>query len=332
MKKVLIIRFSSIGDIVLTTPVIRCIKHQIQDVEIHYFTKKSFSNILINNPYISKVHSLDDNFNDIINVLKNEHFDYIIDLHKNIRTQIVKKRLRVPSFSFQKLNLEKWLFVNLKLRNIMPKVHIVDRYFGAVKSLGVVNDNLGLDYFIDAKDKVDISAFPEIFGKGYIAIVTGGKHTTKQIPENILISICDRISTPILLLGGKEDFDKTELVLNKSTNKNIINACGTYNLNQSASIIAQAAKVITGDTGLMHIASAFKKEIISLWGNTVPEFGMYPYLPKGEEKKAIILQVEGLKCRPCSKIGYEKCPKGHFKCMNNQNIETIINTINTNND
>ena len=186
--------------------------------------------------------------------------------------------------------------------------------------------NKGLDYFIDEKDKVN--SLPETFQKGYIAIVTGGKHVTKQIPENILIKICNNINTPIILLGGKEDFDKTELVRTKSTNKDIMNACGSYNINQSASIIEQAAKVITGDTGLMHIAAAFKKEIISLWGNTVPEFGMYPYLPKGEENKSTIMEVKGLSCRPCSKLGYDKCPIQHFNCMNLINIDTIINTIN----
>ena len=297
----------------------------MEDVEIHYLTKKTFAGLLINNPYISKVHCLETNLNDTIDILQKENFDCIIDLHKNIRTFRVKMKLKVPSFTFNKLNIEKWLLVKLKI-NVLPKVHIVDRYFKAVKSLGVVNDNKGLDYFIDEKDKVN--SLPETFQKGYIAIVTGGKHNTKQIPENILIKICNNINTPIILLGGKEDFDKTELVRTKSTNKDIMNACGSYNINQSASIIEQAAKVITGDTGLMHIAAAFKKEIISLWGNTVPEFGMYPYFPKGEENKSTIMEVKGLSCRPCSKLGYDKCPIQHFNCMNLINIDTIINTIN----
>lgn len=325
MKKVLIIRFSSIGDIVLTTPIIRCVKQQMDDVEIHYLTKKSFAGLLINNPYISKVHCLETNLNDTIEILQKENFNCIIDLHKNIRTFRVKMKLKVPSFTFNKLNVEKWLLVKLKI-NILPKIHIVDRYFKAVKSLGIVNDNKGLDYFIDEKDKV--TSLPENFQKAYIAIVTGGKHVTKQIPENILIKICNNLNTPIILLGGKEDFDKTEMVRTKSTNKDIMNACGSYNINQSASIIEQAAKVITGDTGLMHIAAAFKKEIISLWGNTVPEFGMYPYFPKGEENKSTIMEVKGLSCRPCSKLGYDKCPIQHFNCMNQIDIDTIINTIN----
>ena len=144
MKKVLVIRFSSIGDIVLTTPILRCLKRQMEDVEIHYLTKKTFANLLVNNPYISKVHCFNTDLNLIIEDLKKENFDCIIDLHKNIRTFRVKMKLKVPSFTFNKLNIEKWLLVKLKI-NILPKVHIVDRYFKAVKSLGVVNDNKGLD-------------------------------------------------------------------------------------------------------------------------------------------------------------------------------------------
>ena len=93
----------------------------------------------------------------------------------------------------------------------------------------------------------------------------------------------------------------------------VYNACGRFSINQSASLVQQARVVITPDTGLMHIAAAFKKKIISVWGNTIPEFGMFPYLP---DKDSRIIQVEGLSCRPCSKIGYSSCPKKHFRCMN----------------
>ena len=122
----------------------------------------------------------------------------------------------------------------------------------------------------------------------------------------------------MVLLGGKEDAATAEQVYQFHKNKTL-NLCGKLNLNQSASIIQQANKVITSDTGLMHIAAAFKKDIISLWGNTIPEFGMGPYLAG---KNSQILEVKNLSCRPCSKLGYKKCPKGHFKCMNDIDIKT----------
>jgi ADP-heptose:LPS heptosyltransferase len=152
---------------------------------------------------------------------------------------------------------------------------------------------------------------PENHQKGYIGFVIGAKHFTKQLPVEKIISICKKINKPIILLGGKEDAARAEMIEN-AVGKNIFNACGKYNLNQSASLIKQATKVITHDTGLMHIAAAFKKEIISVWGNTVPAFGFTPYLPDPNSR---MVEVKNLSCRPCSKIGYDKCPKGHFKCM-----------------
>jgi ADP-heptose:LPS heptosyltransferase len=325
--KILLIRFSSIGDIVLTTPVIRCLKTQLDEVEIHYATKQNFKSIFEENPYIDKVHFLGDSLMDYIGQLREERFDYIIDLHHNLRTSIIKKALGVKSYSFNKLNWKKWLIVNLKIDRL-PNVHIVDRYLDTVKVLGVKNDSLGLDYFIPEKDEVPMEWLPETHRSGYVAYAIGGQHATKKLPLKRIIDLCDKINKPIVLLGGKEDIENGEQIkqffegtkgsesfeaglkeLNKKTI--IYNACGKYGLNQSASLIKQARYVFSHDTGLMHIAAAFKKEIFSLWGNTIPSFGMYPY-----RTKFTVLENNKLSCRPCSKIGYEKCPRGHFKCMN----------------
>src|SRR5690349_8684700 len=146
--KLLIIRFSSIGDIVLTTPVLRCIKQQIPDAEVHYLTKSSFRSVVVHNHYIDKIHFMDNDLKLVINQLKEERFDYVIDLHHNLRTLRVKRALDVPSFSFPKLNIQKWLLVNFKWKSIMPDKSIVERYFETVKELGVKNDGRGLDYFI----------------------------------------------------------------------------------------------------------------------------------------------------------------------------------------
>jgi len=316
LPKILILRFSSIGDIVLTTPVVRCLKKQLKDAEIHYLTKQSFAGIVNSNPYISKVYSITKDIDEVLPQLRAEKYDHIVDLHHNLRTAVVKSKLRVPATSFDKLNVKKWFLVNFKW-NIMPNVHIVDRYMETVRSLGVHNDNEGLDYFIPQQNEVDVSLLFESGVKGnrtrdYVAFVIGAKHSTKQLPEEKIISICKKIDAPVVLLGGKEDADKGERI-KAAAGDHVSNACGKFNLDQSASIVKQAAKVITHDTGLMHIAAAFKKQVISVWGNTVPEFGMYPYKPA---EGSVLFEVKGLSCRPCSKIGYEKCPRGHFKCMN----------------
>lgn len=310
MKKILIIRFSSIGDIVLTTPVIRCIKEQKPTTEIHFLTKTSFKSILENNPHLTKIHTIEKDVKEVMEQLQKENFDFVVDLHNNIRSIQTKNGLGKPSSTFKKLNFKKWVLVNLKIDK-MPKVHVVDRYMDTVAQLGIKNDNKGLDYFIPAKDEVSISSLPASHQKEYIGFVIGAKHFTKQLPTEKIISICKKINKPIVLLGGKEDNKRAEEI-EKAVGGSIYNACGKYNLNQSASIIKQASKIISHDTGLMHIAAAFKKEIISVWGNTVPSFGFTPYLPDSKSK---MVEVKNLSCRPCSKIGYDKCPKGHFKCM-----------------
>ena len=302
--KILVVRFSSIGDIVLTTPVVRMLKKQL-NAQVHYLTKSSYVSLLKNNPYIDSVYQIQNSITEVIADLKKEEYHYVIDLHSNLRTQILKFRLGMPAKSFNKLNIEKFMLTNFKLDK-MPKIHIVDRYLETVKHLGVKNDNQGLDFFLSANDKLDISIFP----KNYIVFVIGGQHATKILPNEKIISIIKKVNKPVLLIGGPEDAHRGEDIA-KACNK-VVNTCGKYSILHSASLVQQATMVITHDTGMMHIAAAFNKKIYSVWGNTVPEFGMYPYLESEQSKR---IEVKGLNCRPCSKIGYDKCPKGHFKCM-----------------
>ncbi len=312
LVKFLIIRFSSIGDIVLTTPVVRNLKQQCEGAEIHYLTKLQYADLLRSNPYIDKIHTLDKSLSEVVAKLKDEHFHYVIDLHNNLRTLRVKNRLRTVSFSFNKLNKEKWMIVNLKI-NKLPDIHIVDRYMKTISYFIDENDMKGLDYFIPDADIVDINELPVSHRAGYIAFAIGAQHFTKRLLINKITAICKLANMPVILMGDKNDAIVGDEIA-KQLGAKIYNACGKYNLNQSASIVEQSKLVISHDTGLMHIAAAFKKKIISIWGNTIPQFGMYPYL---SDKKSAIVEVKNLKCRPCSKIGFNKCPKKHFKCMNN---------------
>ena len=187
---------------------------------------------------------------------------------------------------------------------------------------------MGLDYFIPEKDEIEEDWLPATHRKEFVAFAIGGAHETKKLPLDRMIELCDKINKPIVLLGGKEDVangEKIESFFDRSHEKEdfkeplrelgkkaiVYNACGKFSINQSASIIKKATYVFTHDTGMMHIAAALKKNVFSIWGNTIPEFGMYPY-----GTKFTLLESKKVKCRPCSKIGYNKCPKGHFKCMN----------------
>ena len=328
MKKILIIRFSSIGDIVLTTPILRCLKAQIPSVEIHYLTKKKFETVLSANPYIDHLHTIDQQIAEILPKLKKEKFDRVIDLHKNFRSLGIRLSLQRPSSGFSKVNFRKWLVVKFKI-NRLPEYHIVDRYFKAIEKLSIKNDGKGLDYFIHEDDRLSLNDLPENFRNGFIGIVIGGMHFTKILPAVKIIELIKKLEKPVIIIGGPDDFQRGELIL-EGTEASVLNSCGMYSLNQSASLVSLADKIVTNDTGLMHIAAAFGKEIISVWGNTIPEFGMSPYLSKNTNHKSHLFQVDNLNCRPCSKIGYVKCPKSHFNCMNKQDVNEMAKILNQN--
>jgi ADP-heptose:LPS heptosyltransferase len=323
IKKILILRFSSIGDIVLTTSVVRCLKNQL-GAEIHYLTKAPFKTILSENPHIDKLITFEKSADEVLDILKNEKYDFVVDLHNNIRTLKLKGKLGVKSAAFPKLNMRKWLFVNTKW-DVMPDIHVVDRYFKAVESLGVQSDGLGLDYYIPESDQVDLyEILPTSFQSRYWVYTLGAQYKTKCLPEEKINELLVLIDVPIVFLGGKEDANLGERLAEKFPLKSI-NLAGKLNLNQSASVVQQSSGVVCHDTGLMHIASAFQKKMAVIWGNTTPKIGMYPYLPKSEVE---YFEVKELHCRPCSKIGFQKCPKGHFKCMNNQDLEAIADFVN----
>ncbi len=320
MPKVLILRFSSIGDIVLTTPVIRCIKTQVPNAAVHFLTKRSFQAVLKKNPYIDKLFTFENDLPDVIKQLKHEQYDIVIDLHKNIRSFRIKTALRKKSASFNKLNIQKWLLVNFHL-DLMPAKHIVDRYLAPAEKLpGIKNDGEGLDYYLDEKDHINPPKLHPALKNPYIAFVIGAQHNTKKLTPEKIALICNLLEYPVVLLGGSDDVLQAEQVMTQTNHPEIVNTCGTLSLNQSASLIQQAGVVITHDTGLMHIAAAFKKRIISIWGNTIPQLGMYPYFPHPDSK---IHEVNNLRCRPCSKIGYQKCPKNHFNCITLLNEKNI---------
>lgn len=321
MKKYLIIRFSSIGDVVLTSPIIRSIKMQLPDAVLHYATKKAFGGIIEANPHVDKVYTIEKEIDEITDQLVAENYDFVIDLHHNLRTYRLKRQLKVPSAAFPKLNLKKFLLTQFKI-NQMPPVHVVDRYFEAIESLGIKNDGKGIDFYIPEKDIVNLSAFG--IQPPYIAMAIGAQFATKRMPLDQLGRLISQINLPIVILGGPTDVQVAEELVNRFPH--LINCCGKLNLNQSASVLKQSLKVVTHDTGLMHIASAFKLPIISIWGNTVPAFGMYPYLP--EDNSLVKIHEVDLKCRPCSKIGYNNCPKKHFNCMMQQDIRAIAADIN----
>lgn len=317
MQRILVIRFSSIGDIVLTSPVVRVLRAKFPSADIRFVTKGQYAELVESNSNLDGVFKLEGSLKDLSKELKLFQPNLVVDLHHNLRTSILRALIGGKWLSFQKLNVAKWLKVNLKIDRL-PEVHVVERYLETLKPLGIQSDGKGLDFFFP--NSFQEPTIPKAF-ENAVAVVVGAKFATKRLPQEKLVELCNKLGQSVILIGGPEDVVIASGVENESKAK-IWNVCGKLSLMESASIIKRSGMAITPDTGMMHIAAALGKKIVSIWGNTIPVFGMYPYLPQNSDD-FYISEVPKLNCRPCSKIGYDKCPKGHFKCMNEQDIETI---------
>ncbi|MDE3125034.1 MAG: glycosyltransferase family 9 protein [Bacteroidota bacterium] len=324
--KILVIRFSSIGDIVLTTPAIRCLKQQLPHAEIHFLCKLQFKAVTEANPYIDRFHYYNGNLSALIETLKAEQFNYIIDLHKNFRSYKIRWALRTQVLAYQKLSIQKFLLTRFHI-NMMPGRHISLRCLDALAPLNVFDDGKGLDYFIPADATLKLGDLPASHSAGYIAIVIGASYFTKKLPIQKLQQLCKLIQYPIVLVGGKEDVEAGNAIATVDVIK-VYNACGKFSLHESADIVRQSHLVIAHDTGLLYIACAFKKRVFAIWGGTSPALDVEPYYGSSFVKQSVHAWyknyvVPNISCQPCSNFGTATCPKKHFHCMQWQNVEQI---------
>jgi len=322
---------------VLTTPVIRAIANRFPEADIHYLTKIEHYEVIKGHPLIKRIHLVNKSGKEPMAALQAECFDYIIDLHHNLRSRQFKWFLSGKKFSFGKLNIEKWLRVRCGI-NILPRVHIVERYLETLGPLGIATSPLPLEYFIPKVDQIDVrhlfekdnqsnvGPFNQTLHAPYGVYALGGHHATKRLPTDLIIELCHSIRSPLILLGSKGDQETAERVIRESNNPNLHSFCGRFNINQSADVVRQARVLITHDSVMMHIGAAFARPTLALWGNTIPEFGMFAWQPMYPQN-VHNFEITPLRCRPCSKIGFDACPKGHFKCMRTQPIDAIRDTF-----
>jgi len=314
-NNILIARFSSIGDVVLTTPILRAIKEQLPDTKITYLTTKPMACLLESNPFIDKLFVFEkSDQKDKINFLKkkillannSQKYSIAIDLQNNLRSKSLLSGLYKKKISYNKYRLYKLSLVYLKSLIRSPK-HVVDRYFETLAELNVVNKNYNTEIFLQNSDTPQQKNDKLIFG-----IAHGAQHFTKQwLPENfaeLMKLISSHYGAKFYLFGNKNEVDNSNLITNLY-NLNVENFTGKLPLPNTIQKINECHYFISNDTGLMHIASALQKPIVAIFGSTVPELGFTPY---GVQYK--ISQIT-LNCRPCSHIGRSNCPQKHFNCM-----------------
>jgi heptosyltransferase-2 len=277
--------------------------------------------LVASNPYIHQCHYLDNDLEATIAELKKIEFDYIIDLHHNLRSWKIKKAFGVKAFSYQKLSVKKLLLAKLHI-NLLPKTHVCERYIDTLQHFKVVNDGKGLDYFSPNNHSFTAANLPTSHQAGFVAFVIGASYFNKKMPVAKWIQLAEKINWPIVLIGGKEDQTDANLIT-ASNSRSIYNACGKYSLEESASIIQMSKLVVAHDTGFLHVAAAFKKPSITIWGATSPALQFEAYYPSENTPAHFNSLVPHLNCQPCSKQGSGQCPQGHFACMQLQDIDLI---------
>ncbi len=303
------------GDIILTSPVVRNVKNQL-DSEIHFLVKKTFLDLVDHSPHISKTHSLNPDIKHSISALQNESFDLVIDLQKNRKSKAIVKSLGCESLSFDKLNVKKWLLVQSGI-DLLPDIHIVDRYFKSLEPIQIVNDNLGNELFIspNTTNSVQELNLPAEF----IAIGMGAQHKGKCLNQEQLSFIIEEATLPIVLLGGKRELELSRSI-EKNSSKKIWNLTGKSSLLETAEIIRNSKITLSGDTGIMHMASAYKVPQISVWGCTSPKLGMFPY---EAHEDSIILEPIDHEKRPCAKLG-NRCKYAPNWCIQSIDPNRIV--------
>ena len=320
---ILIIRFGSIGDIILTSAFVRQVRKAYPEAAIDYVLKKEFYELLQYNPNIDHIYKYDTStklpgLKKLRETLKTKGYDYIFDLQNNFRSNYLLKAFPdAKKGQIDKLKIKRALLIYLKINRYGKILPVPLRYLKTAEAAAVKDDGLGLELLLG-----DNIHAPEIEGK-YIAIAAGAAHFTKRWPlekfKTLIQKIIDNHNLNIVLLGGKED---TSVFSTLEISDKVINFTGRLNLLESAAVIKNAAALISNDSALMHMATAVDTPVAAIFGSTSEELGFFPF-----RGKSLVLQNEGLWCRPCTHIGRNRCPLGHFKCMEEITADNVYNGL-----
>lgn len=328
--KILIIRLSSIGDVILTTPLVRSLRHKFRDAQIDFVIKKSFAEVMETNPHINHLYIFDKNVKNDLHRMRNEiqsaNYDWVIDIHKNFRSVYLRHGAKngiVTTYNKQVFHrtLLVWFGIN-RYRDVKP---VFLRYFEAVKNFQVEWDKKYTELVISDKELNEVRDIllkrKCDFNKPLIAICPGASFKNKQWKMEGFAEVADyfveKQNAGIVFLGGKNDAGLCRTIQHKMKHSSI-DVAGELSLRKSAAVLKISQLVFTNDSGLMHVAQSQKKPVVAIFGPTVRELGYFPF----PQYSTVIEKL--LKCRPCTHNGLNHCPKKHFKCMNEISSKEVI--------
>ncbi|TCD47695.1 glycosyltransferase family 9 protein [Chlorobium sp. N1] len=319
VRSILVVRLSSIGDIILTTPVVRRLRSRWPEARIDFCTRESFQPLLADSPYISALYTPE-------TLPAGSSYDLVADLQNNGRSRRLLKDVEAGRLvRYRKGNWKKWLLVHLKLDLYGEAPSVVDRYQASLSEFGVADDDTGCELFVPESDRAYAeSVLPG--GTRVLAVCFGARHFTKRWPPERFAEAIRSVlgafpSLRVVLLGGEEDAPHAMEIMQRLGEVppgSVENLAGRCTLMQTAALLRRSSAVLTNDTGLMHMASAFGLRLFVLFGSSSEAFGFLPYRSTYE-----LFEVRGLRCRPCSHIGRDRCPKGHFRCMREISSERV---------
>ena len=316
--KILIIRFSSIGDILLTTPFIRQVRNKFPEAQIDYVIKSKFSELIKHNPNLNNIFEFGEPpalpLKSLIKNINHGKYSYIFDLHNNIRSNVLRHRIGAnKKYHIRKNKIEQKILIWFK-KNLYKKITpIPERYLDVGQPAGISDDDKGLEiYWPDKAERTVKDKWREAgidLSKPIIGLVPGAGFFTKRWPLEYFSELANRFkgSYQVVILGGTNESGLGEVL---ATDKNIHNFAGKFTILESGIAISSMNLLIANDSGLMHMATAVKTPVIAIFGSSVRELGFFPY-----RGKSIVLENTELNCRPCSHVGREDCPRDHFKCM-----------------
>ena len=316
-KKALVIRFSAIGDIVLTSPIIRALKGA--GFQVDYVVKGKFKHAIESNQNVDKLFILEQEY--LKEELLTQKYSLVVDLQNNLKSLRLRNGLSKNIRVVNKENIKKLLLVRSGI-DLLKNQHIVERYFNSLNNLGVEDDGKGLDFFIPDDFNIENKSIPLDLSKPYISWVIGASYPKKKLPIEHVIQTCNKIKIPIAIIGGPTDEANGIEIINSVEHPNIYNLCGKLSLMESGFVLKKASLVLSNDTGLMHIASAFDKKIISFWGCTKPSLGMSPYKSLSGSLEIVSKTHQA----PCSKLG-NRCKSKNKNCIQDIQPETILASI-----
>lgn len=325
--RVLIIRLSSIGDIILTTPILKQLKEKYKNITLDFLVLENFKEAIKGVPYIDNLILFNKEKNDgyskikkFANQLSDNNYDYIFDLHDKVRSKLISKEIAKKGAKIYTYSKRKWwksLLVKTRLIKYEVDNTIVKNYFKPFEKFGLKYQGEELLFTFTKKDLENVNEYTNLF-----AIAPGASKETKKWTiegfGKLAKKLYEYYKIKTALLGGKEDFERSEKI-NKISGNVCINLCGKLSLKESGALLSKTKLLITNDSGPFHIGRGVGCKTYVIFGPTNPN--MFEYT----EKNKLIYKNEP--CSPCSLHGDKKCPKGHFNCMKNIDENLIFQEI-----